>query len=126
MLERSVGALRDPAQAEHESLKLLVGEHERRQHESRPEDEAKPGFAVDRRALADQRLDVAVDRPQRDAEFVSERLAAHRPTVAAQHLNEFEQRCERAMVAPVGSLPLSPYAVSFCQECSGRRAQGGG
>ena len=59
--------------------------------EFRPEDEPKPGFAVDRGALAGQRLDVAVDRPQRDAEFVGQRLPAHRLTVAAQHLNELKQ-----------------------------------
>ena len=48
-------------------------------------------IGLDRGALADQCLDVAVDRPQRDAKLVSQRLPAHRLTMAAQDLNELEQ-----------------------------------
>ena len=57
--ERRVGLPRHEAQPEHQRLDLLIGEHQRRQHEARAQHETDAGFAVDRRTLADQRLDVA-------------------------------------------------------------------
>src|SRR5262245_52031352 len=81
--ERLVGALRDPSRPQDEGLDFLVGEHQGRQHESGPEHVADPGLAVDRGALADQRLDVAVDRAKRHAELVGQRLTADRMTMSA-------------------------------------------
>jgi hypothetical protein len=41
--------------------------------------------------LADQRLDVAVDRAKGHAELVGQRLTADRMAMPAQHLDELEQ-----------------------------------
>ena len=42
---------RNPARAEHQRLDLLLGEHQRRQHEAGLQHIAQPGLALDRRAL---------------------------------------------------------------------------
>ena len=86
-----IGAFCDPARAEHQRLDLLFRKHQRRQHEAGLQHVAEAGFAVDRRALALQGGDVAIERANADAELVGERLPGHRLAVAAKDLQQFEQ-----------------------------------
>ena len=62
--KQAVGAFGDPPRAEHESLDLVLREHERREHEARSQDVAHARFAVDMGTLRRQRRDVPVERPQ--------------------------------------------------------------
>jgi len=61
--QRLVRLLRDPSRAEDERFDFLVLEHQGRKQESRAHHEPDSRSAGDGRPLADQRVDVPVDRP---------------------------------------------------------------
>ena len=69
------GAVGHPARAEDQSLDLVGGEHQRRQHEAGTQHIAEARLALDVGALGLQRGDVAVERADRDAEFGGQRRA---------------------------------------------------
>ena len=73
-----VGPALDPARAERQRLDLLEGEHQRRQVKARLENIAEAGLPLDRGALRLQRGDIAIERAQRDAEFLRQRRARDR------------------------------------------------
>ena len=70
-----VGALRDPARAQHQRLDLVLREHQRRQHEAGPQHIAQPRLALDVGALRLQRGDVAVQGAQADPGLGRQRRA---------------------------------------------------
>ena len=57
-----VGTPGNKSRPEHQRFQFLLGKHQRRKHEARPQHKADAGFAIDRCALGDQALDVAIDR----------------------------------------------------------------
>jgi hypothetical protein len=59
--ELGVGPALDDARADQERVQLVLGEHQRRQVETVPEQVADAGRPLDRHALADQLGDVAID-----------------------------------------------------------------
>ena len=86
-----VGPPRDKARPQHQCLQFLLGEHQWREHEAWPQHKPDTRLPVNRCALGDQALDVAIDRAQRHAELFGQHGAADRTTMPAQDLNEFEQ-----------------------------------
>src|SRR5581483_4436957 len=99
-----------PAAAQHQGLDLLLREHQRRQHEARPQDVADTRLAIDMRTLALQRIDVAVERAQRDAEFIGERRPRHRKAVTAQNLDQVEETLGARHALPLRGRLARPAA----------------
>ena len=91
LAERLVGAFRYPARAEHERLDLFLRKHQRREHEAGAQHIADARLAIDRRALRAQRLDVAIQRAQRYAEFLGKHRTRDGTTMPPQHLDQIEQ-----------------------------------
>ena len=89
--EQLIGALGEPARAEYQGLDFVLGEHQRRQHEAGPQHITEAGCALDMRALRLQAADVAIEGAKADPQFRRQRLAADRPAVAAQRLQQGEQ-----------------------------------
>src|SRR5262249_50224473 len=89
--ERRIGTLRDPARSEHQRLDLLLGEHQRRQHEARAKHVTDAGLAINAGALGVERLDIAIERAQRHAKLLRQRRRADRKAMPPKELDQIKQ-----------------------------------
>ena len=114
--EFGIAALGDPARAQHQRLDLGAREHQRRQQEARLEHITEPRFAVDFRAAPAQRVDVAVERTQADAELFRQPRARHRSAMATQNVEEFQNAIgARHVRVTLASEHLRPPVAGRCK-----------